>query len=163
MRILSRLIICGFLLLMMGAIYPAVAQVINVYIDIKPQSCPNSLNPYSKGVVSVAILGTEDFDVIMVDPATVRLQDRVAPLRWSYEDVSTPADNGPDPEECTTEGADGYMDLVLKFKTQEIFAQMDQFSDGYMMILTLYGFLFEEYDGSAIMGEDMVRIIVHDM
>jgi len=121
------------------------------------------LNPHSRGVVSVAILGTEDFDVMTVDPASVRLEDMVAPLRWNYEDVSTPVDNGGAPEECTTEGPDGYLDLVLKFKTQEIFGALGQFPDGYMMVLTLYGFLLPEYNESPIMGQDMVKIITHDM
>ena len=34
-----------------------------VPIDIKPQSCPNPLNVNSKGVLPVAILGTDTFDV----------------------------------------------------------------------------------------------------
>ena len=58
-------------------------------IDIKPQSCPNPLNVKKKGVLPVAILGTADFDVNEVDPATVELEG-VAPLRWDWEDVATP-------------------------------------------------------------------------
>ncbi len=66
----------------------------SVFVDIKPCSCPNSFNPKKKGVLPVAILGTFDFDVTTVDPATVMVADGatdpIAPLRWAYEDVATP-------------------------------------------------------------------------
>ena len=45
--------------------------VVPVDIDIKPGSFPNSINTKSMGKVPVAILGTEDFDVMTVDPYTV--------------------------------------------------------------------------------------------
>ena len=54
---------------------------IEVPVDIKPTSCPNPLNPKSNGVVPVAILGTADFDVSQIDPASILLEG-VAPLRW---------------------------------------------------------------------------------
>ena len=62
---------------------------LQVSFDIRPQSCPNPINTDLKGVLPVAILGTDDFDVTQIDPATVRLND-VAPLRWSLRDRSTP-------------------------------------------------------------------------
>jgi hypothetical protein len=43
----------------------------NLIIDIKPGGDPNSVNPGSRGVVSVAILTTEDFDATTVDPLLV--------------------------------------------------------------------------------------------
>jgi N-acetylneuraminic acid mutarotase len=60
-----------------------------VHVDIKPTSCPNPLNVTSKGVLPVAILGTEDFDVNKIDVASIRL-DGVAPIRSSLEDVAAP-------------------------------------------------------------------------
>ena len=44
-----------------------------VDIDIKPDSDTNSINLSASGVVPVAILGTEDFDALTVDPTTVSL------------------------------------------------------------------------------------------
>jgi hypothetical protein len=129
--------------------------IIPVAIDIKPQSCPNPLNTKSKGVLPVAILGTEDFDVITVDPATVLLEG-VAPLRWSFEDVSTPVDPEADTCECTTEGADGYMDMTLKFDTQSIVAALGMVEDGEVRVLALTGMT---YDGMPIEGKDCVVII----
>jgi hypothetical protein len=159
MKLYRSLIICGCLVLVMGAISPAAAQGFSVMIDIKPQSCPNPLNVNSKGVLSVAVLGTDDFDVMTVDPASVELAD-VAPLRWNWEDVSTPADDG-DPYACTTEGPDGLMDLVFKFKTQEIVEALDgDISDGDEIFLYLTGMT---HDGRYFAGSDWVVIIKKGM
>ncbi len=129
--------------------------VISVEFDIKPQSCPNPLNTKSKGVLPAAILGTEDFDVSMVDPATVLLEG-VSPLRWDFEDVSTPVDPRYDTCDCTTEGPDGYMDLTLKFNSQAIVAALDTVEDGEVRVLTLTGMT---YDSIPIQGHDCVVIL----
>ena len=79
------------------------------FVDIKPGSFPNPINPSSRGVVPVAILGSESFDVRTIDAATIEIDDDrlpgdgVAPTRVqkSLEDV-----NG-----------DGFLDLSLKFAT----------------------------------------------
>ena len=158
MKSLSTLIVCGFLVLILGAISPAAAQGFSVDVDIKPQSCPNPCNVNSKGVLPVAILGTEDFDVMTVDPTTVELAG-VPALRWDFEDVSTPAANV-DPYTCTTEGPDGLMDLVLKFNKQEIVEAMNgDVSDGDVIFLYLTGRLKEEFNGGYFAGRDWVVII----
>jgi hypothetical protein len=75
-------------------------------IDIKPGSDPNSINPKSKGVVSVAILTTETFDATTVDPLSVEFGPDGATEthgKGHIEDVDE----------------DGDLDLVLHFKTQE--------------------------------------------
>lgn len=125
-----------------------------VILDIKPQSCPNPFNPKSKGKLPVAILGTEDFDVSTVDPATVLLEG-VAPLRWKIRDVSRPVDPRYGECDCTPDGGDGYMDLTLKFDHQEILAAIEPVSEGDIIILTLTG---ETFDGSPIEGRDCVVI-----
>jgi len=122
-----------------------------VNIDIKPQSCPNPFNVKSKGVFPVAILGTEDFDVTQVDPASIRLEG-VAPLRWALEDVATPKED----DICNPAGEDGYTDLTLKFKTQEVVAALGDVSDGDVLVLTLTGNLL---GGTSIVGEDVILII----
>jgi len=137
--------------------------VYGVNVDIKPTSCPNPLNVKSKGVLPVAILGTEDFDVTTIDPETVRLEG-VAPLRWKTEDVATPYDGEvtadcTDCECCTTDGPDGWADLTLKFSTQEIVAALGEVEDGDCLVLMLTGNLKGEFGGTAIVGEDVVRII----
>lgn len=112
-------------------------EPICVWIDIKPCSCPNSINPKSKGVVPVAVLSTDDpaFDATTVDPETVEFHD-VSPLRWAFEDV-----NG-----------DGSMDIIFHFKTQELVAA-DMTSSGEY---TLTG---ETFGGQTIQGSDWVNIV----
>jgi hypothetical protein len=115
--------------------------MIKVSIDIKPESCPNSVNVKDIGVLPVAVLGTEDFDILTIDPVSIRLNG-VAPLRSSYEDVSTPPD--------------GRLDLVLKFNVQDIVSALGEVNDGDEIELTLTGTLD---DGIPIEGEDCILII----
>jgi hypothetical protein len=145
--------------------YPmAKAQaVIPVFIDIKPQSCPNPLNLRSKGVVPVAILGTDELDVQQIDPTTIMLSCEdvevgIVPLRWAYEDVATPFEG--QLCDCHTLGPDGYLDLTLKFSTTELASLIEElgFVKGETILLSLTGNLLEEFDGSAISGDDCMRL-----
>ena len=136
-----------------GALYE---NPVEVPVDIKPTSCPNPLNVKGKGVLPVAILGTVDFDVSDIDPATVLLEG-VPPLRWALEDVATPYDGTPeDCLDCTTAGPDGFVDLTLKFDKQEVVDALEPVSDGEAKVLTLTGELF---DGTEFEGQDVVCII----
>ncbi|MBW1999261.1 MAG: hypothetical protein JRJ29_15040 [Deltaproteobacteria bacterium] len=141
-------------------IYFARLAIIKVEIDIKPGSCPNPLNFKSRGVLPIAILGAEDFDVYEIDPASIRLAG-VAPLRSAYEDVATPfhlhADKA-DCSDCTDEGPDGWTDLTLKFDTQEVVNAIGDVSDGDCLVLTATGNLLEEFGGTTIEGEDILLI-----
>ena len=77
-----------------------------VSIDIKPGSFPNSIDPRSKGVVPVAILSTNIFNAITVDPASVyfgAVGTEATPLRSAREDVDH----------------DGVMDMIFHFRTQD--------------------------------------------
>jgi len=159
---MKKFIVISIVLLMLAGFVITSLACLPVPIDIKPESCPNPLNVKKKGVLSVAILGTVAFDVNQVDPATVELEG-VSPLRWALEDVATPYGGDPiDPAEepdcslCTTEGSDGYMDLTLKFDTQEVVAALGAVEDGQCLVLTLTGFLF---GGEEIVGEDVIIII----
>jgi hypothetical protein len=136
-----------------------------VAVDIKPTSCPNPLNRKSKGVVPVAILGTEDFDVTTIDPLTIRLSldgDRdggVAPLRSDLEDVAEPLIDG-DECECHDSGPDGFMDLTLKFSTQDLVGlNLGLSAVGDVVPLILTGSLRESAGGTAIIGQDCVLIV----
>ena len=131
---------------------------LEVGVDIKPGACPNPLNLASRGVLPVAISGSEDFDVDMIDVATIRFEG-IAPIRSNYEDIATPVADG-NVCECNTEGPDGYVDLTLKFKTQAIVEQIvNMFGDlveDDELVLTLTGTLS---DGTHIEGTDCVRIV----
>jgi hypothetical protein len=97
------------LVLLLGILaLPRVAPAnIEVTIDIKPGSDENPINPTGRGVVPVAILGSEEFSVNRVNVHTVRFGNNgaAAPLddRGHLEDV-----NG-----------DDILDLVLLFRVQE--------------------------------------------
>ncbi|MFC1675564.1 LamG-like jellyroll fold domain-containing protein [Planctomycetota bacterium] len=58
-------------------------------------------------------------------------------------------------DECTTANPDGFLDLALKFKTQEILEAIGEVSNGDELMLELTGVLFGE---SPIEGEDTIVI-----
>ncbi len=121
-----------------------VTSAINVTIDIKPGSDPNSINLGNKGGISVAILTTDDFDAADVDPATVTLGNddgndtsvatrKNGSLEASLEDVDD----------------DGDLDLILHFDTQALVGNGDL--DANTTELILNG---ETTGGQAIQGRD---------
>jgi hypothetical protein len=110
-----------------------------------------------KGVLPVAILGSEDFDVFNINPASIRLED-IPAARSSYEDVATPVPDGTEICECTTEGPDGYLDLTLKFNVQDIVTALGEVNDGDELELTLTGVLAEVFGEIPIEGTDCVVI-----
>lgn len=129
-------------------------------IDIKPQSCPNVIYPGIKGVLTVAILGSDDFDVSQVDPLTVQLKG-VAPLCWSIKDVATSYAGDMevcDIDACNELPGDGYLDLIFEFDNKELSTVLGKVSSGDCLLLVLTGKLKEEFGGTLIAGKDVVVI-----
>ncbi len=124
-----------------------------IAVDIKPTSCPNPLNVKSKGVLPVAILGSDSFDVATIVISSLRLAG-VAPLRDSYEDVATPVGDVADCN-CVEDGPDGFVDLTLKFKTQQIVEALGEVEKDDVITLELTGVLFDE---TPIEGADCILI-----
>jgi hypothetical protein len=114
---------------------------IDLSLDIKPTSCPNPINPVSRGVVPVAILGGVVTDVLDIDVTSLLLEG-VAPIRSEFMDVATPVGDG-EQCECTTDGPDGIMDLTLKFKTQELVAALGPIQRDDVLVLTITGVLLD--------------------
>jgi hypothetical protein len=116
--------------------------VLDVEIDIKPGSYPNSINPNAGGVIPVAILSTADFDASTVNPETVALEGAAARGKGksgrygSMEDVD----------------GDGYLDLVVQVVNEIDWAENATEA-------TLTG---ETYDGIPIQGTDTVNIVPPD-
>jgi hypothetical protein len=82
---------------------------IDVTIDVKPGSYPNSINLKSKGNIPVAILSSSAFDATTVDRNTVVFAG------------ASPLSIGQTPEDVN---GDGLLDVVLHFKTQDLNLQV---------------------------------------
>ncbi|MDH3856839.1 MAG: hypothetical protein OEV07_02510 [Gammaproteobacteria bacterium] len=107
-----------------------------VNIDIKPDSDPNSINPRSKGVIPLAVLGSTEFDATQIDPTTVTFGP----------DGATPAHNG----HVEDVNDDGFMDAVFHFRTQEtgiVCGDTEATLDG------------ETFDDNPITGTDTVNTV----
>jgi len=116
---------------------------IEVDVDIKPGSDPNSINLGSKGVLPVAILSTDDFDARDVDEGTVDFGDPELPgigipIRSAEEDVD----------------GDGNADLVLFFSVPELVESGALDEESQEALLS-----GETFDGVSIIGGDSVRIV----
>lgn len=146
----------------------AASPAIDIAFDIKPQSCPNPLNASKKGLLSAAIVGTSDFDVSHVDPATIQLAG-VPPVHFSYEDVTEPyypLTEKSSELDCTDAGPDGYLDLTLKFRAQDVYAALQNLQDrpllnGETLTVKMTGALSDaggQKPQASITGEDVLRI-----
>ena len=99
------------------------------------------------------------------DPATVTLAG-VAPMRWAMEDVATPYEPYEGKEgayDCNTLGPDGNMDLTLKFDALQLTAALDELgpvADGDVLVLQVTGNLKDEFGGTAIIGEDVIWVLL---
>ena len=102
---------------------------------------------------------------ITIDRNSIRLSGAAA-LRSSFEDEATPFTPFVGKEsqfDCTDEGPDGFLDLTLKFDSQEVIQAIEtslgmDLEDGEVVVLTLSGSLKEEFGGTRFQGEDVVVI-----
>jgi len=112
-RVLFASIIVGIaVMLSTSSISPSYGgKTIEVSIDIKPGSDPNSINTRSMGVVPVAILGSDTFDVTDVDVTTLMFGN------------ASPAHDLTDPdtynEHIQDVNDDGFDDLVSHYKQKQ--------------------------------------------
>jgi hypothetical protein len=151
------------------ASFTTASSTVPVAFDIKPQSCPNPLNINRKGVLSAAIIGSEDLDVTQIDPATIKVAG-LSPIHFSYEDVTEPhypLSGKASDMDCTDAGPDGFLDLTLKFRAQDFYAALEEVKgkplrrgDGVVAVMSA-GLIAAGGDSSAglLVGEDVVRII----
>ena len=112
----------------------------DVIIDIKPGSEINPINTKAKGVIPVAILGSDTLDVLDVDPTTLEFGPfgaGIAHKKVHYEDVNE----------------DGILDLVAHFKTQET-----GIANGDTEAFLSGAFL----DGEPFLASDVIRTVPKD-
>lgn len=131
------------------ALVPSLCEsVIQVLIDIKPGSDPNSVNTKNKGRLPVAILTTDEFDASTVDAVTITIGDG--------EGAETPVaarKNGTLMAELEDVDDDGDLDMILHFETQAIVAGGDLHEGTTSLIVN--GFTLDDV---ALTGTDAVRV-----
>jgi hypothetical protein len=123
-------------------------------VDVKPDSCENPVNVNSKGVISVAILASLDYDVNDIDLSTVRLNG-VVPQRSSISDLGGFYEKE-EACDCDPKDNDGIKDLDLKFDTESLVASLGAVTDGQKVTVAL---TFDTVDGKSWTGEDCIWII----
>lgn len=137
-------------------------------LDIKPGSCPNPLNRSSHGVLPVAVVGSEAFDVMEIDVWSVVLERAdgvggvVAPNEGppgphsEYEDVATQFEG--ESCDCHGEAGDGITDLSMKFRTDEVVEvlELGDLDAGALVELVVSGNLL---DGTPFAVSDCVRLV----
>ena len=114
--------------------------VIEVAIDIKPGSFPNSINLGSGGNVPVAIFSTASFDATSVDPTTVTLASAPVKLRGKGTAMASSED---------VDG-DGLLDLVVHVSTEAL-----QLTDA-DTVAVLHG---QTLDGTRFTGVGTIRVV----
>jgi hypothetical protein len=124
----------------LGMLLDAVSVIecpaISVLVDIKPGSDPNCFNSDGHGVIPVAILGTADFDVSLVDPFSLSLDGSGVRVKGKSGNAGSLEDvNG-----------DGYLDLVLQIEDDGDYAYGDTTA-------TLTG---RTYGGVKVVGTDAI-------
>ena len=124
-------------------------------LDIHTGSCPNPVNPSSRGKVPMALVGSELFDVTEVDVDSLVLSRadglgrKVTPLAGrsgvigEISDVATPF--GGDLCECHELMGDGIVDLLVRFSAIEMAdaLALDGIPHGTSVMLTISGSMLD--------------------
>jgi probable HAF family extracellular repeat protein len=115
--------------------------ILEVTIDIKPGSVPNTINLGSAGVVPVAILSSPTFDAQEVNPETVRLAGASVKLIGKGDRFS-----------CAVEdvNGDGLPDLLCHIVTAQFALQPED---------TVAVLEAETFSGQRLRGEDSIQIV----
>jgi hypothetical protein len=113
---------------------------LRVDIDIKPGSDPNAINLGSEGVIPVAILGSDLFDVHDINQESLMFEGNEARRKGKKEKIGAFEDVN----------EDGFVDMVVQFATSELeLSETDTEA-------TLTGILL---DGTTMEGTDSIVIV----
>lgn len=145
---------------------------VDVSVDIRPGGCQNPFNRNSNGVLKVAVAGSDTFDVLGIDVSTV--------VMWRLDGVGGAVGPnfgppGPAPtfsdatdsfmgDLCECPGPrtpDGYLDLVLKFRSSDItdVLQLGDLPAGLIVPLCVGG---DMLDGTKFEGCDCAWLVGTD-
>jgi len=116
---------------------PIAAPAVAVDVDVRPWSSRNRVNPRSRGIIAIAILGADDFDASSVDGVTIRVGPGAAASRrptGHLRDVNR----------------DGLVDWVGMFTSRDLGLTAEATS------LALEGLT---YGGTPIAGSDTVAVV----
>ena len=125
---------------------PSISFARQIEIDIAPPR----LNPDSRGVIPVAILGSSRFDISDVDVMTLAFGTGAAPAAHDLTDPLTLDDHAKDVN------GDGFADLVVHFRTPETGIACGD-TDAMLFGLTTDGRPFEGVDAFATVGCDSIQ------
>jgi hypothetical protein len=113
-----------------------VEETLDLFVDIAPGVCPNAVDIGMQDLVTVALVGNELFDVENVEVTSLYLEN-AAPTRIQYRDVSRPGDGSECA--CTSDGGDGFQDLVLQFKVADVLPDVGSITNEENRTWTLVG------------------------
>jgi len=102
----------GFLI--QGRQFAVGAPAVEVEIDIKPGSDRNPINPYARGLLPVAILGSDSFDVANIDVTTLAFGPSKTEPAHDLTQPDVWADHTRDAN------GDGFVDLITHYRTREV-------------------------------------------
>lgn len=118
---------------------PIPLNKIIVNIDIKPGNDQNTVNLDANGVIPVAILSSEDFDVVNIDPLSIVLEGAQVKLKGKSGNAGT----------LTDINQDGLKDLLVHIYNELDLSEGD--SEATLSGVTL--------DGIPIEGKDHINIV----
>ena len=119
------------------AVYKLFPQRFDISMDIKPGSDANCVNMNGNGVVPVAIMGTEDLDVAMINPLSLSLSGLQVRMRGNNSAQCNFVYSNEDP----------YLDLMCHFEDD---------ADNWAPVEGVATLTGELEDGTDIMAADLV-------
>lgn len=124
-------------------------DLLAITIDIQPFSTQNVINLGTRSHVSVAVIGSDQFDVRTVDPSTARFGPGLATPIHTFT-VDSPTDHVRDVN------ADGVLDMMFHF--DKTAAGLYDLAVGQSWLLELTAVTV---DGATIAGGEVVKLITN--
>jgi len=132
MKRIALFLSVGAVAMLLASVAMADNEFVPLKLDITPGKCPNDLRRNGLGKLKIALLGTEDFDVSVVDASTCLLT-REDGVGGAVAPLTTPAprilDRGTPFEgelcDCHSSRKDGHPDYLFSFLLSEV---IDEFN-----------------------------------